>query len=101
MSLIENFDEFLDTDDFAVSATYTPESGSGTSINGIFDAEYLAVEEGMVGVMSSSPMFLTQTSNVSSEDGSGNLQVNGTTYNIIEVKPDGTGMTHLILAEQS
>lgn len=101
MSLSENFDEFLDSDDFAVAASYTPNGGSATAINGIFDKEYLAGDLGQVVVSSAAPMFLTKTSNVASEDGSGAIVINSVTYDIVEVKPDGTGMTLLILADSS
>lgn len=101
MAFTEDFDDFIDTDDFGVSATYTPDGGSPVSIDGIFDKEFLAIDEGVVTLSSSNPMFLTKTTNVSSAAPDDTLLVDSVTYKIVEVRPDGTGMTMLILGATS
>lgn len=99
MAFTENLNEFLSTDDFAVEATFTPSAGDAATIRGIFDAEFVAIDPGgSVGVSTAAPMFQARTVDVTNAYG-GTLAVNSTTYDIIEVRPDGTGMTTLILQE--
>ena len=99
--LTEDFGIFFDTDDFASTASYTPDGGSAKEIKGIFDKEYLAGEIGEIEMMSAAPMFLTKTSDIPNENGTGTLVISGTTYKIVNVKPDGTGITMLILADSA
>ena len=92
---------FFDSDDFAVSATYTPSGGTATSISGIFDDTFETVETGgFIPVASSSPMFQVKTSDVSSAAEGDALTVNSTSYVIRVVMDDGTGVTMLQLEKQ-
>lgn len=101
MAFTENLDVFFDTNDFGVEATFTPSGGSASTIEGIFDNEYLAIDgDGQVAVAGTTPVFHCKTADVANAYG-GTLVVNSTTYNIVEVKPDGTGTTMLILEDQS
>lgn len=87
-------DVFLNTDEFADSATFT-HGGSPATIKGIFDNEYLAVQ----GVESLYPVFRTATSDVADAAHNDTLVINGTTYYITGIQPDGTGVTLLILSK--
>jgi len=99
VAFTENLNEFLNTDDFAVEATFTPSVGDAATIYGIFDAEYVTIDPGgTVGISTAAPVFQARTVDVVGAYG-GTLAVNSTTYDIIEVRPDGTGMTTLILQE--
>ena len=90
--------EFVSTDDFGVAATY---NGS-TTVNGIFDNEYLeAIEGALVGVEASQPRFTCRTADVSSAAHGDTLAIAGVTYNVVGVEPDGTGMTTLELEDQT
>lgn len=102
MAFTEDLSVFFDTDDFAVSAAFTPRTGgSSTTIKGIFDKEYVAVGDGAeVAVAATQPIFQTATSGISNARG-GSLVVAGITYTIVEVKPDGTGTTMLVLEDAS
>lgn len=102
MALSEDFSVFFDMGDFAVSAMFTPRTGgAASSITGIFDDEYIAVGDGAeVGVAATQPMFQTRSNDLTNPRG-GSLVVNGTTYNIVEAKKDGTGTTMLILEDAS
>ena len=44
MAFVEDLEVFFSEDDFAVSATFTPDGGSARTVSGIFDAEYVAVD---------------------------------------------------------
>ena len=98
MPFTENISEFLDPADFAHAATYTPDGGSPIIVNGIFDNEYFDEVGGRVGVEGSTPAFhCADISGVAQGDA---LTVNGTAYKVINVQPDGTGLTTLYLQEQ-
>lgn len=85
------------TDEHAVSATYTVQGGTGTTINGIFDNEYYEDPSGEVGLESSQPQFTCKTTDVSSASNGDTLVVSSTTYTVRSVQDDGTGITLLIL----
>ena len=94
---------FLDLDDFAVTATYTPVTGgASTSVKGIFDAASAAIEVGLeVSISSTSPQFHCRTSDLTN----GGKQrdtfvISGVTYKAKDVQPDGTGMTVVMLERQ-
>lgn len=87
--------------DFGVTATYTADGESPTSITVIFDKTYLGVDAGgEVTVESNNPVALCRTSDVSDADHAATLVINSVTYNVVGVQPDGTGLTHLELEKQ-
>jgi hypothetical protein len=101
MPFEEDLTPFFSESDFAHAATFTPSGGSAVTVNGIFDAEYAAVEgDGQVAIASTMPVF--QCRSVDAPDAyNATLVVAGATYRVVEVKPDGTGVTMLVLEDQS
>lgn len=93
MAFTEDLAQFLDTDDFAVAATY---NGS-TTVNGILDQEYYEVGVGDAGVESSQPVFLCRTADVPAAAHGDTLLIDAITYKVRGVQPDGTGLTRLAL----
>lgn len=92
---------FFEVDDFAVTASYTPQGGSSTNITGIFDKEYLEMESGgSVAFAINQPRFLCDTSSVSNAAEGDALVVSQKNYKIVVVQDDGTGTTTLVLEEQ-
>ncbi len=92
---------FVGTDDFGVAATYTPSGGSGVSINGIFDNDFIEIDAGGgVGVAMQQPRFHCRTADVSSAAEGDALVVDSVNYIIRIVQDDGTGMTMLVLEKQ-
>lgn len=92
---------FVDTDDFAVAATYTPAGGAAATVNGNFDSAYADVELGGAGAVEGEQLrFVCRTADVSSARHGDTLAISGTTYIVRGVRPDGTGMTTLWLEEQ-
>ena len=58
---------FVDIDDFGSAATYTPSGGSASTVNGIFDNDFIEVDAGGgVGVALQQPRFHCRTADVSS-----------------------------------
>lgn len=94
MPFTEDMSAYLRTGDFGTAAVY---SGSGATINGILDAEYL---EPMGRVQASQPVFTCSTADVASATHGQTLTVGATVYKIVGVEPDGTGMTVLRLEKQ-
>jgi hypothetical protein len=99
MAFSENLAEFFSNDDFGVMASYTPKNGATITINGIFDAEYLAVDgDGSVGVSCNTPIFGCKTADVINPH-LATLVVNSKSYKVMEHRPDGTGISTLVLQE--
>lgn len=90
MAFTETIADFFSTDDFAVAATY-----DGSTVNGIFDHEYVEVEN----VEGERPVFLCASSDVSGAAHGESITIEGTAYTIAGIQPDGTGLTLLILSE--
>jgi len=99
MAFTEDFAPFFDTEGFGVEAIYTPkEVGSSVTIIAIFDDEYIALQGGAVEVAGSQPRIMYESAKISPKPAYGDLiHVNDTDYTIVEVQPDGTGITTLIL----
>ncbi|MEK9917973.1 MAG: head-tail joining protein [Pelagibacteraceae bacterium] len=91
---------FFSVDDFGVAATWTPSGGAATTVNGIFDREYLAADAGgTVAFAIEQPRLVCRTADVSTAAEGDALVVNSTNYTIKVVEPDGTGVTTLVLEE--
>jgi hypothetical protein len=89
---------FVNVDDFGVAATYTPSGGSASTVNGIFDNDFVEVDAGGgVAVALQQPRFHCRTADVSSAAEGDALVVGGVNYTIRIVQDDGTGMTMLVL----
>ena len=80
--------EFLNTDDFAVVATY-----QGASINGIFGNEFVEIN----GIESSRPIFLATAADVPDDPHGNTIVIDSINYLIVGHQPDGTGLITLIL----
>jgi hypothetical protein len=91
---------FFDTDSHGSVATYTPSGGSASSINVIFNNEYILVDEGEVGVNSTIPVITCRTSDVSSVAMNDTFVIDSVTYKSKIIRPDGTGVTEIQLEKQ-
>jgi len=86
--------EMLDTDEFATTATF-----GQTSVPGIFDGQGVEVTVEGMEIATTAPTFLCRESDVSGLARGGTVVIGGTTYYVIEKRPDGTGMVTLILSK--
>jgi hypothetical protein len=92
---------FFDVDDFGVAATYR-RGVTNSTVNGIFDNEFVQVTVGEVPYDSTEPVFVCQTSSLPTGYTVGDrLTVSGVYYTIREFQPDGTGMHKLRLEAQT
>ena len=91
---------FFNTNDFGDAASYTPQGGSATTINGIFDDEDFEVDGGgTIGISIQQPRFLCQTSDVSSAREGDAITIKSVAYTIRIVRDEGTGVTTLVLEQ--
>lgn len=96
----ENLDAFFITSEFASQVLIGP-PGSETTINAIFDAAHLAVDETMAVVSTSQPQLTCKSSDVASVTQGTRVVVNSQAYKVDDIQPDGTGITILTLHKTS
>lgn len=88
------------TGDETPAITYTPPGGEAAPVDGIFDNAYVFVAEGEAGVASVGPAVFFRLADLPSdpEDEDGTIvTINGATYSVKRVKPDGQGGVVLAL----
>tara|TARA_R100000808_G_scaffold155_1_gene1099 strand:+ start:6272 stop:6577 length:306 start_codon:yes stop_codon:yes gene_type:complete len=87
--------------DFGVVALYTPVGGAQVSITVIFDNEYEAVDAGgSVAFAMQLPKILCRSADVTGVSEGAAIVIDGTSYVVRVIMPDGTGMTELMLEAQ-
>lgn len=93
----EDLSPFFDAvNGFAEAVTY-----QGTSeIAVIFDNAFAQIDLGGSGVESTRPACLARAADVPNVAHGHTLKRGATTYHVVEVQPDGTGMVLLVLEKQ-
>ena len=91
---------FFDTDAHGSTVTYTTSGGSASTINRIFNNEFELVDIGDVGVESNIPILTVKTSDVSSVAQGDTFVIDSVTYKSVIIRPDGTGITEIVLEKQ-
>lgn len=90
-------DSMLDPDVFGVQVTYN----GTTAINVIFNDAYEAANPATGEVETTYPNVLAKTSDIAGAKHRDTFLINGKTYEVIKIQPDGEGMTLLSLTEQT
>jgi hypothetical protein len=85
--------------DFAEPIIYTNPSGAKKTIAAIYDAPFQPITIEGVVYQSSQPKVACKTDDVLDATNNSTVNVRGTSYNVIAVEPDGTGLTVLILSK--
>ena len=102
----DDLSDFFLTDDFGVAASYTPDGGSASTVNVLFDNPFNSVplNTGERDVESNTPTALAISSDVASAAHGDAIVISGTTYSIVGVQKDSgsgyQGTTLLVLEEQ-
>lgn len=91
MAMVEDFSAFFQISDFAITATL-----AGLPVRAIFDAEY-QLQDMASGVMTAAPVLTLASANVPVNVVGVSVVVESVTYKVVEVMPDGTGITLLRL----
>lgn len=89
--LAEPLDVFFNVAEHAVSATL-----DGVVVAGIFDNEYADA----FGMATRQPRFTLKSSDAAAATQASVLVVEGVTYRVRSIEPDGTGVTTLALERQ-
>jgi len=89
---------FLDVDEFGTTATV-----GAFSVIGIFDDAYQAINQATGEVTTTAPQFLCRSADVTTASIASNtsLVIGGVTYKAIDLQPDGTGMTTILLSKDA
>lgn len=95
----EDLSLFFDVDEgFAVDAIWTPAGGGGSvTIQVIFEGEYYESSIGDAGIAGLSPMCSVADDQVEGIARNDALVINGSTYRVAGIEPDGTGVTRIRL----
>jgi len=88
--VVEDLGIFFAADEFATNATI----GAAT-IQGILDDEY--IED--LDIAGTRPVLICRTSDVTAVAQGTVVTINETAYTVVDIRPDGTGVTRLILQE--
>lgn len=95
MAWVEDLSPFFDTATFAITATI-----AGQPVDGIFDNASV-LSEGYDGVMETvRPVFICRSSDVASVPHGASATINSVSYKVRGTRPDGAGMTLIILEVQ-
>ena len=94
MAFTEDLSPFFSTSDFAVEALWN----GATSVPVIFDSEYIEALRGVVE--GSGPVALCAAADVPGIAHGDTQVIDGVTYKVRGVEPDGTGLVLLRLEQQ-
>mgnify|MGYP001588700780 CR=1 FL=1 len=98
---LEELAEFFEVDEHGTAANYTPSSGSASSITVIFRHDYYLEDVGnIVGVETQQAVITVQTSKVPGIAHGDLIEIDSTNYNVVGVRPDGTGISEIVLEAQ-
>lgn len=100
--LTDDLTTFFNTDEFAVSAVYTPAGGSAEdAVNGILDEELLQGNQYSGQVQEASAEFTGLYSDMAGWKLNGRLTINGVNYQVqSDPVPDGTGWASVPLERE-
>ena len=113
METASDFDSYLDASfGHGIAVTYTPNGQSSKSINIILNQEYVDIDNGSVAVEGYQPIATIKTTDVAGiahgdviavpniTDLSGNVIKSATSFKVINLQNDNTGITQALLEEQ-
>lgn len=107
-----DFDGYFDVLGHGVSCTFTPTGGSASTIKVILDQEYFEIPGQTVSVEGLQPMVYGKAKDLRNaahgdtlafaaiKDLNGNTIKDATTYKVVNVQPDNTGVVALALEAQ-
>jgi hypothetical protein len=92
MAFVEDFSDFLDTDEFAVDAQIL-----GKTVTGIFDESFIET----LGIEGMHPVFTCALADVNGAQRGDSLTISSLSYHVVGIEKDGTGMVSLVLEDQA
>ena len=97
MAWTEDLTVFFDTDNFSVTASYTPVIGSPSTIDGIFDSRYVETEN----IQGQRPVFTCNDGDIATISQEDVIVINGTTYGVANWERTGNGVVTLVLRDDT
>lgn len=95
----ERLDDFLDVNDFAVTATVRLQNGTTRAVRGIFDDPYLNAELGEYEMDTNRPRLTCKETDVVGVTRGDVVELDGKVYDVLAgPHADGTGMAMLEMA---
>jgi len=94
----QDLENFFDIQTHGKSATVTI-NGSASAIKVIHNQEYFDIPGDSVDVVGSQPIVHCRTSDIANIDTNDSIVIDSTTYNIVNIQPDNTGITVLVLED--
>lgn len=94
MPFTEDLTAFFDPADFGTVATF-----NAVSVNGTFDDPSKEYHLGQAGISDSRPTFTGRTADLAAATYNSIITINGINWVVVDVNPDGTGVTTLVLKE--
>jgi len=79
------------------TVTYTPQNGSPKAITVLFDNEYLGMDLNAGTMSTTGPAAYCKSEDLSSTPKGDAFTIDGTSYTVQDIQPDGTGMTICML----
>lgn len=92
MAMTEDLSAFFSTADFASDAQL-----AGVAVRGIFDKAYQFDNAGGAGFASSQPAITLPSAGLPADPVGLTLLISGVSYTVVEHRPDGTGVSILLL----
>lgn len=92
LTLLTDLSSFTDPNEFGVTVLI-----DGLPVNGVFDHAHVLVPGGAVGVSSVSPIVQVSDADITNVVFDSDLVWGARQYKVVDIQPDGTGMTMLVL----
>jgi hypothetical protein len=93
-------DRLIMLNDFGVNCSYTPDVGPTVVFKTILLNDYYSVETGSVSVEMNQPIAVIRTEDAPSIAHQDTMVINAITYKVVNIRPDGTGISEIQLEQQ-
>ena len=97
MAVTENLDAYFDG--FGQAVSFTDSSGETVSCTAIFDNGFSAPQIGDLVIETTDPVLTCKTSDISGIESGDSVTVESITYKVIQIQPDGTGISTVFLGK--
>lgn len=91
---------FLDTETHGLTVSYTPLGGSAISIKAIVNDEYFGIDGESVDIEGKQVLLTCRTADAPNAAHNDTFAFESNNYVVVNVRPDGTGFTEMVLEEQ-
>jgi hypothetical protein len=97
VALNRDLSVFISSKDFGQEVVFTRVNNTTLTVNAVADFEHLMMNEGSNDISGYQPVLNCKTSDILNIEPDDFVKINNKNYRIIDVQPDGTGMSKVIL----